>query len=644
MNQGNKESEKSNIATNYIVAKNMSIRSVYRFIALALAYGSGLSVCFWLAWQMRFDFVIPEEFKSLFPLAIAWVIPMKLLAIAAFRQFSGMLSFFGIRDLFRLFGAMVISSVILLSLRLLFDEQILFSTPRGVIFIDFVFSFLGLSGIRLLLRIYTEKSSTFFSSEGRAGVIRVAIIGAGHIGGSLARELFTRRSIGMLPVYFFDDDHSKWRGRVHDIPVLGKPELLLESRINEVIDQVVIALPTGSSKRIKEVVQIAQSAELKCETVPSLGELATGRVKVSQLRNVQIQDLLGRQQVKLETQDISKLISNKIVMVTGAGGSIGGELCRQIATFNPTKILLLERCEVQLFKIESELIQYGFGASIITLVADILDIHRLRSIFSNYNPQLVFHAAAHKHVPMMEHQASEAFKNNSKGTADLAELAVEFKVDLFLLISSDKAINPTNVMGASKRLAEIYLQSLANKNNKTKFVAVRFGNVLGSSGSVIPIFEQQIESGGSVKVTHPDVTRYFMTIPEAVGLVLQAATQTDGGEIFVLDMGEPIKIVDLAKQLILLHGRTPDEDIKIEFIGLRPGEKLFEELSHKNENLVKTNHPKIFRFVSNPKDYKTVRTIFEELNNQIYETDSNEFKQLIKKNLTEYTPYIEIKN
>jgi FlaA1/EpsC-like NDP-sugar epimerase len=416
---------------------------------------------------------------------------------------------------------------------------------------------------------------------------------------------------------------------------------LLDQKLNLELEEAIIAMPTAPAKRIGEVVKILQRARLKFETVPSLDQLATGKVKVSQLRSVEIQDLLGRKPVELDTDNIRELLTRRVVMVTGAGGSIGSELCRQIATFNPERLLLVEQSEVQLFPIEQELIAAGYGGVVLPLVADILDVPRMRQVFKRFTPEIVFHAAAHKHVPMMESQPSEAVKNNSIGTATLAEMSMEFGVDRFVLISTDKAINPTNVMGATKRLAEIFLQALYAKHpDRTKFMAVRFGNVLGSSGSVIPIFNRQIAAGGPVKVTHPDVTRYFMTIPEAAGLVLQSAAQGLGGEIFVLDMGQPVKIVDLARQLIELSGLKPDEDIEIEFVGLRPGEKLFEELSYKGENFTPTNHPKIMRFVTQPEALDEVRQHLTELGARLHEMEANQLKHALKRAVPEYQPYL----
>lgn len=332
-------------------------------------------------------------------------------------------------------------------------------------------------------------------------------------------------------------------------------------------------------------------------------------------------------------------LQDRVVLVTGAGGSIGSELCRQIATYQPRQLLLLDRSEPNVFLIEQELISLGHGPKIVALVGDIADRARMEQLFSRFRPEVVFHAAAHKHVPMMERQPGESVKNNSLGTAQLADLALEFKVARFILISTDKAINPTSVMGATKRLAEMYVQSLfAAHPGGTKFMAVRFGNVLGSSGSVIPLFHKQIAEGGPVKVTHPDMTRYFMTIPEASMLVLQSAIQGTGGEIFVLDMGEPVRIVDLARQMIELSGLKPDVDIMIEFVGIRPGEKLFEELSHIGENFVPTTHSKIARFISRPLSLEQIRGRFEQLRAMLHQPDLDQLKRLLSEMVPDYTP------
>ncbi|HIL69203.1 MAG TPA: polysaccharide biosynthesis protein, partial [Verrucomicrobia bacterium] len=457
----------------------------------------------------------------------------------------------------------------------------------------------------------------------------------------LVNELLAKKKLGLLPVALFDDDPSKKNSQIHGIPVVGSPDLIPQYQKKLGLTRAIIAMPSASAKRLGQIIKALQKADLRFETVPSLDQLATGRVKVSSIRPVGIQDLLGRESIELETESISKLIQGRVVLVSGAGGSIGSELCRQVSKFNPSQMIVLDQSEVQLFPIEQELAELGEGNSVIPLVCDVLDESRVKFIFDRFKPEIVFHAAAHKHVSLMEKQPGEAVKNNSRGTAGFADIAYQSGVDRFILISTDKAINPTSAMGASKRLAEMYLQALSNENGKhTKFMAVRFGNVLGSSGSVVPIFKKQIEKGGPVTVTHPDVTRFFMTIPEAVGLVLQSATQGNGGEIFVLDMGKSIKIVDLARQLIELSGFKPEEDIEIKFTGLRPGEKMYEEISHEAENMEETEHPKIMRFVCDAVSLEQITHQLNELKEIVDTAESNEIKLKMQEIIPEYKPYL----
>jgi FlaA1/EpsC-like NDP-sugar epimerase len=401
-------------------------------------------------------------------------------------------------------------------------------------------------------------------------------------------------------------------------------------------------MPRATTARLREIARLTAEVGIPSDTIPALDQLVAGRVKLAQLRPVQIEDLLRRSPVLLDHTGIRNLIRDQVVVVTGAGGSIGAELCRQILNQAPRLLLLIDRSEVQLFQIEQELIERGASGVVVPLVADVVDAVRIRKILRSHRPDVLFHAAAHKHVPMMESQPGEAIRNNSLGTANLARLAHECGVGRFVFISTDKAINPTNVMGASKRLAEIFLQSFSAANpNPTQFMAVRFGNVLGSSGSVVPVFQKQIASGGPITVTHPEVTRYFMTIPEAVGLVLQAGTLGQGGEIFVLDMGEPVKILDLATQMIELSGYRAGQDIEIQFSGLRPGEKLFEELSHHKERLTETGHPKILRFICQPPDLSQVELFLSELQLQLNNAEPSEIKRSIQRFVPEYRPYIQ---
>jgi FlaA1/EpsC-like NDP-sugar epimerase len=607
---------------------------------LVLIYSVIFALSFILSYELRFDFALPSRYARQLLLICLWAIPFKLITLRLFGHFNELLSYFSTPDLRRVLSAVGTSSVVLLIARVVAGG--FFAAPRGVIVTDFVLSIAGICSVRLFLRWFRERALGRQRNTNKASR-RVAIIGAGDVGATLARELITKRWLAMQPVAFFDDFKAA-HSRVHGIPVLGTPETLLDAKLQAKdklrIEEVIIAMPSAPAKRVREVVKVLQQAQLKMQTVPSMAQLATGQVKVSTLRSVEIQDLLGRASVEIDSENVGRLLEGQVVMVTGAGGSIGSELCRQIASFKPAKLLLVERSEPHLFAIEQELLESAPSTQIVPLVADILEVSRMEQIFTQFAPDTVFHAAAHKHVPMMESQPTEAVKNNSIGTAHLATLAAHHQIDRFILVSTDKAINPTSVMGASKRLAEMFLQALhASGDSPTKFMAVRFGNVLGSSGSVVPIFSRQIAAGGPVKVTHPEVTRYFMTIPEATRLVLQSAAQGDGGEIFVLDMGKPVKILDLARQMIELSGLVPGTDIEIAITGLRPGEKLFEELSHKGENLRPTNHSKIMRFVTKPLPLSFVKTAIEEFVRCINVAEPEQVKAMLKALIPEYRPF-----
>lgn len=654
-----------------------------RTAVLAVIYATIIAASFHLAYEIRFDFVVPEQHQEerlrIFPL----VVGVKLVALIAMRQLGSLMTYFSVPDLIRLFWAMGASSVILLLPRL--AEFGYLAVPRGVLLIDFMLCLGGLCVGRLGTRLFRERlSGSRRVMEGvQQQIQRIAIVGAGDAGASLAKEFLSAPSRGFRPVMFFDDDPQKHGKLIHGIPVLGRPEAIAEAKDVGTLAKAVIAMPSATAKRLREVIMAFTEQGLKVETLPSLEELASGRVKVSRIRPVEVQDLLGRDPVDLDSKGIRHAIEGRVVMITGAGGSIGGELCRQIVALNPKRLLMVEQSEGALFLTEQEMNELGFGTVATALVADILDRERMEYIFARYQPEVVFHAAAHKHVYLMERQPAEAIRNNVLGTRQLARIAASHGVDAFVLISTDKAINPTSVMGATKRLAEIQLMAIAavapapqlsvisdslfgaagkeapkraegTPNNQeqitnnpawkvrraapTKFMAVRFGNVLGSSGSVIPIFKRQIANGGPVTVTHPDVTRYFMTIPEAVGLVLQSFVQGKGGEIFVLDMGQPVKIVDLAKQMIELSGYRLGEDIEIKFTGLKPGEKLFEELQHHTEEHTPTEHPRIMRFTTNAMFSESgVR----ELEQHLYEMDTNQLKEMLRRLVPEYTPFLE---
>ena len=479
---------------------------------------------------------------------------------------------------------------------------------EGVLVLDFFAVVIVLSGLRMLVRLYHEE----FFSETRGTARRYLIVGAGNAGEALLREMHRRKDVQFDVVGFIDDDPHKQGMSIHGISVLGTVEQLPAICEKQNIDEIAIAIPSASRKELRHVVQICQGTKLKFSTVPSLTDIASGKLQVSQMRNVDINDLLGRDVVQLDLSKIEAFLKDKVIFVTGAGGSIGSEMCRQVCGFGPKRLLLVEQAENPLFFIERELRKDFPDVPMEAIICDIGDKVRVDQLFAHYKPQVVIHAAAHKHVPLMEGNPGEAIKNNVVGTRNIADAADANGATDFVMISTDKAVNPTSIMGSSKRIAEMYIQDL-NKTSQTHFITVRFGNVLGSNGSVVPIFNKQIANGGPVTVTHPEMTRYFMTIPEASQLVLQAATMGQGGEIFLLDMGEPVKIVDLARELITLSGFRPGEDIEIEFSGLRPGEKLFEELSIEGEDMIPTDHPKIAIWKTIAKERDILRTQIEKI-------------------------------
>ena len=421
---------------------------------------------------------------------------------------------------------------------------------------------------------------------------RVLIVGAGEAGNMIVRELFKRPELKKMPVGVVDDDKNKQGKCVYDVPVLGTIDDVEQIVKNHCIDEIIICIANINPKRKREIINICKKTDAKIKTIPGIYEIIDEKVNITKFRDVQIEDLLGREPIKMNLDDMNGIIKNKIIMVTGGGGSIGSELCRQIVKYEPKQLVLIDIYENNAYDIQQEIKRHFPEIDLKVLIASVRDEHKMDKIFEQYKPEIVFHAAAHKHVPLMEDSPCEAIKNNVFGTQNVVNLSDKYNVKKFVLISTDKAVNPTNIMGATKRCCEMIVQT-KNKTSKTEFVAVRFGNVLGSNGSVVPLFKKQIEEGGPVTVTHEEVTRFFMTIPEAVSLVLQASAMAKGGEIFVLDMGEPVKIIDLARNLIKLSGFEPNVDIKIEVTGLRPGEKLYEEVLMDEEGLQKTSNNQI---------------------------------------------------
>lgn len=555
-----------------------------------------LIAAFVLAYLLRFDFSIPERDQ------IGLLVQLPLIVVIEFYslRLTGVHSFIwryvGMEELRAFFYAASCSLLPILLLRLTLPDNLhLLRVPLSITVTNSILGFGGVLALRGLRRvIYESYEKQRDARNGTHPKLKpVLLVGAGRAGVMAAREIRARGDMDLAVKGFVDDDLNKLGSVIHGVKVLGTTDDLehLVRRLG--IDHVVITIAQASRKDFTRILSVCKRIPVKVRVIPGLYEILQGRVKVSRIRDLQVEDLLGRSPVQLDEVDAKQFLTRKTVMVTGAGGSIGSELARQVARFQPANLLLVERAEFALFDIDREIGRAWPELSKVPLIADISDRGRMRAIFSAYHPDVVLHAAAHKHVPLMEFNPAEAVKNNVLATNLLGEISGEFGVQAFVLISTDKAVRPTSIMGASKRVAELVVQDL-DRRYATRYVAVRFGNVIGSAGSVLPIFREQIMNGGPLTITHPAMTRYFMTIPEAAQLVLQAGAMGEGGEIFILDMGEPVRILDLAREAILLSGLQPFEDIDIVFTGVRPGEKLYEELQMTEENMTKTRHPKIF--------------------------------------------------
>jgi FlaA1/EpsC-like NDP-sugar epimerase len=471
------------------------------------------------------------------------------------------------------------------------------------------------------------------------GLRRVLIVGAGNAAEAILREI-RRMSVERFHVVgLVDDDPAKRGILIHGCPILGATQDIRRVCEEEKIEEIIVAMPSASQKELRRVIEMCSGTKLKFQSLPGVGDLIDGRVTVSQIRAVDINDLLGREAIELDKQALAHFLRHKRVLITGAGGSIGSEMCRQVLTYQPSQLLLVEQAETPLFDIENELRAADEHVPVVPIICDIFDRQRVMTVWDRYRPEVIIHAAAHKHVPMMERNPCEAIKNNILGSRNVGDASCRFGVEEFVTISTDKAVNPSSIMGASKRVAEIYTQALNGRAGcRTQFKAVRFGNVLGSSGSVVPTFRRQIAAGGPVTVTHPEMTRYFMTIPEAAQLVLQAAATGAGGQIFMLDMGEPVKIVDLARNMITLSGFRPGEDIDIVFTGVRPGEKLFEELRTQGEDIEPTVHPKINVWKNRPMEWERIQAALAELETLQYSTDRGRIIAAIQRLVPEYEP------
>lgn len=583
-----------------------------------------------LALALRFDFVIPREFLAHIEVVLLVTALSMTLTFRLAGLFNSLWEFASVDELISIGAAAVTGSAITFgALQLL---GIPFPRSCYILLAILVMALNG--GVRFAYRAL-RRSRKYRSLPEMSGR-RVLIFGGGEAGAMVIREMKQNPQIGKFPVAILDDDPGKMNRRISGVPIVGTREHLNEALVDYAVDEIVIAIPTAPARTIREIVNLCKETRKSLLILPGIYELLDGQVSIKKLRDVNLEDLLGREPVESDLEGISRYVTGRVVLVTGAGGSIGSELCRQIARFSPSVLLMLDIYENSLYDIANELAYRYPDLPREVLIASIRDETRMESVFRQWKPSIVFHAAAHKHVPLMEHNPWEAIKNNVLGTRHVAMLADRYGADKFIMISTDKAVNPTNVMGASKRMAEMVVQTL-NAVSRTEYVAVRFGNVLGSNGSVIPLFREQIRKGGPVTVTHPDIIRYFMTIPEAVSLVIQAGALARGGEVFVLDMGEPVRIVQLAEDLIKLSGLVPYEDIEIVFTGLRPGEKLFEELLLDGENVEETPHRKIFIGKPEVLTMEELEAALERLRT-VLDRDPEELRQVLREVVPTYRP------
>lgn len=600
--------------------------------ALAVLHDIAAASVAWIcAYLLRFNFELPANFESEMLGTIIWVLPLQGLIFWKFGLYQGLWRYASLIDLKRIFFAVIVATAVIPLLFWLLRLQVVL--PRSVLLIYPALLMLFMGGGRLIYRLWKEQA--LFADIKLSGE-PVLVLGAGDAGFSLAKDL--ARNPQWRVVGFLDDDAHKVGSFVYGVRVFDRLDALALVSQRLGVSKAIIAMPGVSHRQRRRAIELCNEAGIKPLTVPAFEDLMSGQLSISQLRAVELDDLLGRDPVKLDDAGLQNQLAGRTILVTGAGGSIGAELCRQIARFQPARLLLYEANEFALYQIEQEMGQAFPQLNTTYLAGDVRDAGRLEQVFSEFHPEVVFHAAAYKHVPLMERgNAWQAVRNNAFGTWQVVRAAQTHGAERVVLVSTDKAVNPTSVMGGTKRLAEIICQG-AQRETGTRFIVVRFGNVLGSTGSVIPKFREQIAKGGPITVTDPEITRFFMSIPEAAQLVMQAGYMGKGGEIFVLDMGEPVKIVDLAKDLIRLSGMSED-DIKIEFTGLRPGEKLYEELLADNEGTLPTPHPKLRIAKARSVDATTLSELLAWISKDSSVTDE-EVRQSMKHWVPEYTPML----
>jgi len=616
----------------------------YRRVLIALVHVVLFALALLLAFAIAYNFRNSDDWlRRLYLPLLPGVLVIKVVVFWAFGMYHGWWRYVSLQDLIRITLASYVGLFLFVAFFTIAGyvlparypnviDPLAYESFRQVIYgLDWLCTIALVGGVRLAVRLYHEE----FRQLPGGRLTRVLIIGAGNAGELALREIHRMPVEQYDVVGLLDDDPTKHGATMLGCRVLGGTDQIREMCERHGVDEVLLAMPTAPPRTVRKLVESLSGTNIRFRTLPAMADLIAGKVKVSQIRDVDINDLLGRAPAELDTAAISEYSQNKIVMITGAGGSIGSEMCRQVGKFHPARLVLVEQAENALFHIERELRALFPELEIKSYICDIYDKDRIEHVFSLERPSVVFHAAAHKHVPLMELNPSEAIKNNVFGTKHCADAAAKSGCQKFVMISTDKAVNPTSVMGCSKRVAEMYIQSISHPSG-TQFVTVRFGNVLGSNGSVVPIFKDQIARGGPVTVTHPEMRRYFMTIPEAAQLVMQAAAIGKGGEIFLLDMGEPVKIVDLARDLITLSGFTPGEDIEIVFSGTRPGEKLFEELSLKGEDMAPTSHEKIAIWKHLAKDRRFIEAAVEELGGLTNCMDGGQIRAALKRIVPQY--------
>ena len=605
----------------------------YRGLLIFASQSILVMLTYYASFLLRLDANLDGAQRAIFWKTLPFVLLIKLVLSYQCGLMHGWWRYVGISDLLDISRASLLSSVLIFAL----VEAVLRlpGYPRSVVIIDLFLTIMALGGARFAVRAYTERAR----SHGAQG--NTLIVGAGEAGSAIVRELKQNPGLNYNPVGLVDDDPSKKGVKIHGVKVLGTTEELHELILQYRVSCVMIAIPRANGKLVERIIAKCRECKVEFKTLPPIGELINRSASVSQVRKLRVEDLLEREPVALDLDRIRGRVAGKVILVTGAGGSIGSELVRQAASLGARQLVLLDRSENDLFKLGHELSRKFPQLDYVPVVGDIQDVGLLREVFSTYRPQSVFHAAAYKHVPMMERNCFQAVTNNIFGTYNVALMARQHRVGDFVLISSDKAVNPTNIMGVTKRVAELIMQGLQD-NNGTRFMAVRFGNVLGSNGSALPLFEQQIAAGGPVTVTHPDVLRYFMTIPEAVQLVLQASSMGLGGEIFVLDMGEPVRILDLVRNLIRLSGLEPDRDIKIDFVGLRPGEKMFEELKLEGEDVSPTAHSKIRLLTGSKMTFEQMSIWLDQLSVLVAAKNVHRLVSKLVEIVPEYSPSDEV--